>query len=53
MSDAQYERIDVLTVDWHGNLRGKWIPASQEKKVLNGEVRLPLSTQAQDICGDL
>jgi len=52
MSDAQYERIDVLTVDWHGNLRGKWIPASQEKKVLNGEVRLPLSTQAQDIWGE-
>jgi len=52
MSDDQYERIDVLTVDWHGNLRGKWIPASQEKKVLNGEVRLPLSTQAQDIWGE-
>lgn len=50
--DDRFERIDVLTVDWHGNLRGKWIPASQRQKVLDGKVRLPLSTQAQDIWGE-
>ncbi|QXZ76936.1 glutamine synthetase [Rhizobium sp. L51/94] len=44
-------RIEVLTVDMNGRLRGKQIPLSAEKKVWAGDVRLPLSTQTLDIWG--
>lgn len=46
------DRIDLHIVDMHGNLRGKWLPATQLDKLLAGQVRLPLSTQSQDIWGD-
>ena len=46
------DRIDLHIVDMHGNLRGKWLPAAQIDKLLAGQVRLPLSTQSQDIWGD-
>ncbi|MET0748656.1 MAG: glutamine synthetase family protein [Rhizobium sp.] len=45
-------RIEVLTVDMNGRLRGKQIPLAAEKKVWTGAVRLPLSTQSLDIWGD-
>ncbi len=46
------QHIDVMVVDMQGNLRGKWIPIDQQSKVLDGQVRLPVSTQVQDIWGD-
>ncbi|MFT6877505.1 MAG: glutamine synthetase, partial [Granulosicoccus sp.] len=45
-------QLDVLIVDWHGRIRGKRLPSSMRKKILNGEARIPLSTQAMDIWGD-
>jgi len=45
-------RIHVLIADLHGNLRGKWVPATQRDKVINGQIMLPLSTQTQDIWGE-
>ena len=46
------QHIDVMVVDMQGNLRGKWVPIDQQNKVLDGQVRLPMSTQVQDIWGD-
>lgn len=46
------ERLEVLCVDMAGVPRGKWVPASQSDKVLDGQVRLPLSTQSLDIWGE-
>ncbi|MDO1581602.1 glutamine synthetase family protein [Rhizobium oryzicola] len=45
-------RIEVLLVGMNGDLRGKQIPLSAEKKVWEGSVRLPTSTQSLDIWGD-
>ena len=45
-------QLDVLIVDWHGRLRGKRLPTSMREKILAGEARMPLSTQAMDIWGD-
>ncbi|SHF20878.1 glutamate--putrescine ligase [Modicisalibacter ilicicola DSM 19980] len=50
-SSAHNERIEVLCVDMNGIPRGKWVPADQLDKVMNGKVRLPLSTQSLDIWG--
>jgi len=44
--------IDAMVVDWHGCLRSKRLPLSQRDKLADGKVRLPLSTQAQDIGND-
>jgi len=44
--------IDAMVVDWHGRLRSKRLPLSQRDKLASGKVRLPLSTQAQDIGND-
>jgi glutamine synthetase len=51
-ADSSVDRIDVLIVDWHGGLRGKRLPASLREKILAGDARMPLSTQAMDIWGD-
>jgi glutamine synthetase len=45
-------QLDVLIVDWHGGIRGKRLPVSMREKILKGETRIPLSTQAMDIWGD-
>jgi glutamine synthetase len=45
-------RIEVLTVDMNGRLRGKQLPLDADKKIWEGSVRLPLSTQSLDIWGD-
>ena len=45
-------RIEILLVDMNGRLRGKQIPLEAEKKVWQGAVRLPASTQSLDIWGD-
>ena len=45
-------RIEVLTVDMNGRLRGKQLPLEAEKKIWEGGARLPLSTQSLDIWGD-
>lgn len=45
-------RVELLLVGMNGDLRGKMIPLSAEKKVWAGEVRLPSSTQSLDIWGD-
>lgn len=50
--DAQLAALDVLIVDWQGVLRGKRLPESQRDKILQGQTRLPLSTQTLDIWGD-
>lgn len=45
-------RIEILLVGMNGDLRGKQIPLEAEKKVWEGSVRLPSSTQSLDIWGD-
>ena len=45
-------RIEILLVGMNGDLRGKQIPLEAEKKVWDGTVRLPSSTQSLDIWGD-
>ncbi|MCQ1833803.1 glutamine synthetase family protein [Neorhizobium galegae] len=45
-------RIEILLVGMNGDLRGKQIPIEAEKKVWDGTVRLPSSTQSLDIWGD-
>ena len=45
-------RIEILLVGMNGDLRGKQIPLEAEKKVWEGAVRLPSSTQSLDIWGD-
>jgi len=45
-------RIEILLVGMNGDLRGKQIPLEAEKKIWDGSVRLPSSTQSLDIWGD-
>lgn len=45
------ERIDLMLSDLNAVLRGKWLPASEIKKLVNGQVRIPLSTYAPNIFG--
>ncbi|QRM54790.1 glutamine synthetase family protein [Sinorhizobium sp. BG8] len=45
-------RIEILLVGMNGDLRGKQIPLEGEKKIWDGSVRLPSSTQSLDIWGD-
>ena len=45
-------QLDVLIVDCQGGLRGKRLPSHYREKILNGDARLPLSSQAMDIWGD-
>lgn len=44
-------RIEILLIGMNGDLRGKQIPIEAEKKVWDGTVRLPTSTQSLDIWG--
>jgi len=43
--------IELLLVGMNGDLRGKRIPLTAQKKVWDGTVRLPTSTQSLDIWG--
>lgn len=52
MTDRIEPHIEILLVGMNGDLRGKRIPKSKEKKVWDGLVRLPSSTQSLDIWGD-
>ncbi|MCK8781734.1 glutamine synthetase family protein [Rhizobium sp. NTR19] len=52
MPDAADPHIEILLVGMNGDLRGKRIPMTAEKKVWEGSVRLPTSTQSLDIWGD-
>lgn len=52
MTDRIEPHIEILLVGMNGDLRGKRIPISKEKKVWDGVVRLPSSTQSLDIWGD-
>ncbi len=52
MTDRIEPHIEILLVGMNGDLRGKRIPISKEKKVWDGAVRLPSSTQSLDIWGD-
>lgn len=45
-------RIEILLVGMNGDLRGKQVPPESEKKIWDGAVRLPSSTQSLDIWGD-
>lgn len=44
--------LDILIVDCQGGLRGKRLPGTHLDKVLSGQTRMPLSTQAMDVWGD-
>lgn len=44
--------LDMLIIDWHGGIRGKRLPMSMRDKILQGQCRIPISTQAMDIWGD-
>jgi len=50
-SETAPPRIEILLVGMNGDLRGKQIPLEAEKKVWDGTVRLPTSTQSLDIWG--
>ncbi|CDZ52932.1 glutamine synthetase family protein [Neorhizobium galegae] len=50
-SNPASPRIEILLVGMNGDLRGKQIPLEAEKKVWDGTVRLPSSTQSLDIWG--
>jgi len=50
--DPTIKNLDVLIVDWQGGLRGKRLPLQYKNKILEAQVRMPLSTQAMDIWGD-
>ncbi len=52
MTDRIEPHTEILLVGMNGDLRGKRIPKSKEKKVWDGLVRLPSSTQSLDIWGD-
>ncbi|MBW6421319.1 glutamine synthetase family protein [Rhizobium sp. XQZ8] len=52
MTDSIQPHIEILLVGMNGDLRGKRIPLSAQKKVWDGTVRLPSSTQSLDIWGD-
>ena len=45
------ERIDLMLCDLNAVLRGKWLPSSEVSKLVNGQVRIPLSTYAPNIFG--
>ncbi|RWX75975.1 glutamine synthetase [Neorhizobium lilium] len=49
--DTSPPRIEILLVGMNGDLRGKQIPLEAQKKVWDGTVRLPSSTQSLDIWG--
>ncbi|WP_117195465.1 glutamine synthetase family protein [Rhizobium terrae] len=51
MTDAAEPHIEILLVGMNGDLRGKRIPLAAQKKVWDGTVRLPTSTQSLDIWG--
>ena len=48
----EIESLRVAICDLNGTLRGKGIPASQAKKALQGEMRIPLSAAGVDIWGE-
>lgn len=50
--NAASPALEVLLVGMNGDLRGKHIPSSAARKVWEGAVRLPTSTQSLDIWGD-
>jgi len=45
------DRIELLLCDINAILRGKWLPGDDAKKLVSGDVRLPLSTYAPNILG--
>jgi glutamine synthetase len=51
-AEAGDPRFEILIVGMNGDLRGKQLPLSAEKKVWAGDIRLPTSTQSLDIWGD-
>ena len=51
-TSSQQPRTELLLVGINGDLRGKRIPLDKEKKIWEGAVRLPASTQSLDIWGD-
>jgi len=45
------DRIELMLCDINAVLRGKWLPGDQVDKLVNGGVRLPMSTYAPNILG--
>ncbi|MFV2051232.1 glutamine synthetase family protein [Aliiroseovarius sp. YM-037] len=45
------DRIEMMLCDLNAVLRGKWLPGDEVDKLLNGGVRLPMSTYAPNILG--
>ncbi len=50
--ETEPSRIEILLIGMNGELRGKRVPVEAEKKVWDGSIRLPTSTQSLDIWGD-
>lgn len=46
------DRIELLLCDLNAVFRGKWLPGDSVGKLVNGAVRLPLSTYAPAIMGN-
>jgi len=45
------DRIEMMLCDLNAVLRGKWLPGDEVDKLINGGVRLPMSTYAPNILG--
>lgn len=48
----EIDNVRAVVCDLNGTLRGKRIPADKLSKVLNGEMRMPLSVACVDIWGE-
>ena len=45
------EIFEVMLMDLSGGLRGKWVTRDKIHKVMNGGMKMPLSTLAFDVWG--
>jgi len=49
--NPQVEMIEMVLSDLNGIYRGKWVPVSGAKKVLEGKFKIPLTAVSPDIWG--
>jgi glutamine synthetase len=49
--NPQIETVEMVLSDLNGIYRGKWVPVSSAKKVLEGKFKIPLTAVSPDIWG--
>jgi len=47
----EVETVEMVLTDLNGIYRGKWLPADSAGKVLEGKLKMPLTTTATDVWG--